>query len=152
MLNRKEDVRSKLAHLRRNLINFRRLIWPQRDVLNTLEIEDLSFFSARDRVRLREASARSARLGDELQALSERAVLVHEQILDTRAEQMNKTMLLLTAVTVILLPLTVISGVLGMNVAGIPFADSPHAFWVVAGVLAAIGAVLFIVMRRVKWL
>jgi zinc transporter len=152
MLNRKEDVRSKLAHLRRNLINFRRLIWPQRDVLNTLEIEDLSFFSARDRVRLREASARSARLGDELQALSERAVLVHEQILDTRAEQMNKTMLLLTAVTVILLPLTVISGVLGMNVAGIPFADSPHAFWVVAGVLAAIGAVLFVVMRRVKWL
>lgn len=152
MIGHKTDVRSKLAHLRRNLINFRRLIWPQRDVLNTLEIEDLSFFSPRDRVRLREASARSARLGDELQALSERAVLVHEQILDTRAEQMNKTMLLLTAVTVILMPLTVISGVLGMNVAGIPFADSPYAFWVVAGVLGVIGALLFLVMRRVKWL
>ncbi len=152
MLNRKTDVRSKLAHLRRNLINFRRLIWPQRDVLNTLEIEDLSFFSPRDRIRLREASARSARLGDELQALSERAVLVHEQILDTRAEQMNKTMLLLTAVTVILLPLTVISGVLGMNVAGIPFADSPYAFWLVAGFLSVLGIGLFFLMRRVKWL
>ncbi len=91
-------MRAKLAQLRRNLISFRRLIWPQRDVLNTLEIEDLCFFTARDRLRLREASARSARLGDELQALSERAVLVHEQILDTRAEQMNNTMLLLTAV------------------------------------------------------
>ena len=152
MTERKHDVRSKLAHLRRTLINFRRLIWPQRDVLNTLEIEDLSFFSPRDRVRLREASQRSARLGDELQALSERAVLVHEQILDTRADQMNKTMLLLTAVTVILMPLTVISGVLGMNVAGIPYADSPYAFWVVAGLLALIGALLFFVMRRVKWL
>jgi zinc transporter len=152
MLNKKHDVRSKLAHLRRNLINFRRLIWPQRDVLNTLEIEDLSFFSPRDRVRLREASARSARLGDELQALSERAVLVHEQILDTRAEQMNKTMLLLTAVTVILLPLTVISGMLGMNVAGIPYADHPQAFWIVAGVLALIGTGLFFLMRKVKWL
>ena len=52
-------------------------------------------------------------------------MLVHEQILDTRAEQMNQTMLLLTAVTVILMPLTVICGILGMNVAGIPFADSP---------------------------
>jgi zinc transporter len=152
MTDRKLDVRSKLAHLRRTLISFRRLIWPQRDVLNTLEIEDLSFFSTRDRVRLREASQRSARLGDELQALSERAVLVHEQILDTRAEQMNKTMLLLTAVTVILMPLTVISGVLGMNVAGIPYADSPYAFWIVAGALAVIGALLFFVMRRVKWL
>jgi zinc transporter len=152
MADRKVDVRSKLSHLRRNLISFRRLIWPQRDVLNTLEIEDLSFFSPRDRIRLREASSRSARLGDELQALSERAVLVHEQILDTRAEQMNKTMLLLTAVTVILLPLTVISGVLGMNVAGIPFADNPHAFWVVAVLLGIIGLGLYVLMRRVKWL
>lgn len=152
MAERTGEVRSKLAHLRRNLISFRRLIWPQRDVLNTLEIEDLSFFSPRDRIRLREASSRSARLGDELQALSERAVLVHEQILDTRAERMNKTMLLLTAVTVILLPLTVISGVLGMNVAGIPFADNPHAFWVVAGLLGIIGLGLYVLMRRVKWL
>ncbi|MEO6013673.1 MAG: CorA family divalent cation transporter [Devosia sp.] len=152
MAERNLEIRSKLAHLRRNLIAFRRLIWPQRDVLNTLEIEDLSFFSARDRIRLREASARTARLGDELQALSERAVLVHEQILDTRAEQMNKTMLLLTAVTVILLPLTVISGILGMNVAGIPFSDNPHAFWVVAVLLAAIGVGLYVLMRKVKWL
>jgi zinc transporter len=152
MLERQLEVRSKLAHLRRNIINFRRLIWPQRDVLNTLEIEDLSFFSPRDRIRLREASSRSARLGDELQALSERAVLVHEQILDTRAEQMNKTMLLLTAVTVILMPLTVISGVLGMNVAGIPFSDNPHAFWVVSALLAIIGGGLLLMMKRAKWL
>ncbi|RYE07798.1 MAG: zinc transporter ZntB [Hyphomicrobiales bacterium] len=152
MADRKVEVRAKLSHLRRSLISFRRLIWPQRDVLNTLEIEDLSFFSPRDRIRLREASSRSARLGDELQALSERAVLVHEQILDTRAEQMNKTMLLLTAVTVILMPLTVISGVLGMNVAGIPFADSGNAFWIVTGFLAVLALGLYLLMRRVKWL
>jgi zinc transporter len=50
------------------------------------------------------------------------------------------------------MPLTVISGILGMNVAGIPFADSPYAFWIVAGGLSLIGALLFLVMRRVKWL
>jgi zinc transporter len=147
-----KDVRSRLAELRRTLINFRRLVWPLRDVLNTLEIEDLSFFTTRDRVRLREAAARCARLGDELQSLSERAVLVHEQILDTRAEQMNKTILVLTAVTVIFMPLTVISGVLGMNVAGIPYAEEPWAFW---GVLAALGILatgLVVFMRLHKWL
>ena len=121
-------------------------------MLNTLEIEDLSFFSPRDRVRLREASARSARLGDELQALSERAVLVHEQILDTRAEQMNQTMLVLAAVTVVFMPLTVISGMLGMNVAGIPFADSPLAFWVVVAGLVALAAGLVLWMKKQKWL
>ena len=65
---------------------------------------------------------------------------------------MNKTMLVLTAVTVIFMPLTVISGILGMNVAGIPFANEPWAFWGVAGFLTLIGIGLFIVMRRVKWL
>lgn len=148
----RKDVSIKLARLRRTLISLRRLIWPQRDVLNTLEIEELSFLSARDRVRLREAAGRTARLGDELQALSERAVLVHEQILDTRAEQMNQTMLVLAAVTVVFMPLTVISGILGMNVAGIPYADSPWAFWVVAGGLALLGLSLVLWMKRRKWL
>ncbi len=150
--NRNQGSRVRLAQLRRTLINMRRLIWPQRDALTTLEIEDLSFFTARDRVRLREAAARTARLGDEMQTLSERAVLVHEQVLDTRAEQMNRTMLLLAAATVVLMPLTVISGVLGMNVEGIPFHDSPYAFWVVTGLLAVLGLGIYLFMRKQKWM
>jgi zinc transporter len=152
MLARTGDIAHKLAHLRRTLINLRRLIWPQRDVLNTLEIEELSFLTNRDRVRLREAATRTSRLGDELQALSERAVLVHEQILDTRAEQMNRTMLVLTAATVIAMPMTVVSGLLGMNVAGIPFAENPDAFWFVVLGLAALGSGMVWFMRKRKWL
>jgi zinc transporter len=146
------DSRKKLTHVRHKVIGLRRLIWPQRDVLNTLEIEDLSFFTARDRTRLRESSSRLERLGNELQVLSERAALVHEQIIDTRAEQMNKTMLLLTAVTVILMPMTVISGILGMNLTGIPFAGEPWTFWAVLGLFAVLGVGLFAWMRTRKWL
>lgn len=152
MRDQSKDTRHRLSHLRRTLISFRRMIWPQRDVLTTLEIEDLSFFTARDRIRLREAAGRTARLGDELQALSERAVLVHEQILDIRAEQTNRAMLILAAVTAVLMPLTVISGMLGMNLGGIPFADSPYAFAVVSGALVVVGVAIAIWMRHRKWL
>ncbi|HVY50002.1 MAG TPA: CorA family divalent cation transporter [Devosia sp.] len=152
MSERDEQSRQRLTRLRRSLINLRRLLWPQRDVLNTLEIEDLSFLTARDRARLREASARSARLGDELQVLAERAALIHEQVLDTRAEQMNKTILVLTAATVVAMPMTVVSGLLGMNVAGIPFAENPEAFWFVVVGLAALGAGIVWFMRARKWL
>jgi len=146
------DSRSKLAALRRTLINMRRLIWPQRDVLTTLEIEDLSFFTERDRIRLREAAQRTSRLGDEMQTLSERAGLVHEQLLDQRSEQMNRNMLILAAATVVLMPLTVISGILGMNVAGIPFADNPHAFWIVTVFLLGMGIGIYLWMHKLKWL
>ena len=152
MSDRTDESREQLTRLRRSLINLRRVLWPQRDVLNTLEIEDLSFLTARDRARLKEASARSARLGDELQVLAERAALIHEQVLDTRSERLNKTILLLTASTVIAMPMTVVSGLLGMNVAGIPFSQNPEAFWYVVVGLAALGTGLVWFMRSRKWL
>ena len=61
-------------------------------------------------------------------------------------------MLVLAAVTVVFMPLTVISGMLGMNLAGIPFADNPVAFWVVAAGLAALGLGLVLWMRSKRWL
>jgi zinc transporter len=146
------ELRGRLAHIRRTIIGMRRLVWPQRDMLNTLEIEELSFFTARDRVRLREAAARAGRLGEELAALSERSVLVHEQMLDMRAESLNRTMLVLTAVTVVFMPLTVISGVLGMNVAGIPFSQSPYAFIGVCVGLVVLALAMVLWMRHRKWL
>jgi len=146
------ELSAKLTRVRRTIIALRRMIWPQRDVLNTLEIEDLSFFTEWDRARLREATARTTRLGEELQSLSERAALVHEQIIDARGDQMNRTMLVLASVTVIAMPMTVVSGLLGMNVAGIPFNQSPEAFWFVVLGLAAIGAAMVWFMHARKWL
>jgi zinc transporter len=151
IVHKTEKAQDNLEQLRRTLINFRRLIWPQRDALTTLEIADLSFFSDRDRLRLRDAALRTARLGDELQALSERAVLVHEEIIDDRAEQMNRAMLLLAAVTVVFSPLTLITGLLGMNVSGIPFAEHGAAFWLVCLVLALVGGVIAYMMHKRRW-
>lgn len=146
--HRTEKAQDNLEYLRRTLISFRRFVWPQRDALTTLEVEDLSFFSDRDRLRLRDAAMRTARIGDELQALSERAVLVHEEIVDDRAEQMNRTMLLLAAVTVVFSPLTLISGMLGMNVSGIPLSDYGGAFWIVCAALITLAGGLVWWMRK----
>ena len=65
---------------------------------------------------------------------------------------MNRNMLVLAAATVVLMPLTVISGLLGMNVAGIPFHDSPYAFWIVTLALAVLGGAIYLFMRRQKWM
>jgi len=146
------ELSKKLSRVRRTIIALRRMIWPQRDVLNTLEIEDLSYFSDWDKARLREATARTTRLGEELQSLSERAALVHEQIIDARGEKMNRTMLVLASVTVVAMPMTVVSGLLGMNVAGIPFAQNPEAFWLVVLGLAVVGTAMVWFMHARKWL
>ena len=77
---------------------------------------------------------------------------MHEQINDVRGERMNRTMLVLTSVTVIAMPMTVVSGLLGMNVAGIPFSQNPEAFWFVVLGLAAVGTAMVWFMHARKWL
>jgi hypothetical protein len=75
---------------------------------------------------------------EELEAVRERAALLHEQITDLRGEQMEARGLLISVVAFIFLPLTFITGLLGMNVEGIPYAQEPWAFWGVVGVCVAI--------------
>ena len=92
------------------------------------------------------------RMAAEIASFTERAALVHEQITDHRAEQLNRALLILAAVTTIFMPLTLITGLIGMNVAGIPFSQEPWAFGVIIAVLALIGAIEFLWFRSRKWL
>ncbi|WP_316015161.1 zinc transporter ZntB [Roseobacter sp. HKCCA0434] len=127
-----------LSDLRREAIILRRYMLPQRDALTTLEIEDLPWLTADDRSRLREAAERVFRLGEDLDAIRDRAQVVHDQIMDRRAERMNGQMLILSVVAAIFLPLGLLTGLLGINVGGVPGTESPYAFWWVCAALVAL--------------
>ncbi|RYD50444.1 MAG: zinc transporter ZntB, partial [Sphingomonadales bacterium] len=92
-----------------------------------------------DRLHLAAAADRAARMAEELESIRERAALVHETLTDLRAEQIDQRSLIIAIVAMVFLPLTFITGLLGMNVAGIPFAHEQWAFWGVVGVCAIIG-------------
>jgi len=64
-----ESMRGELAAVRRRAIMLRRYMFPQRDALSTLAIEDLEWLTERDRRRLREATDRITRLAEELDAI-----------------------------------------------------------------------------------
>ena len=66
--------------------------------------------------------------------------------------QMNAFMKKLTALALIIMIPTLISGIYGMNVAGLPFAGGPEAFWIVIGVMLLITGTLYAVFRRADWL
>lgn len=140
--------RGELADIRRTAIVLRRYMVPQRDALTTLEIEDLGWLEDRDRARLREAAERVTRLGEDLDAIRDRSQVVHDQMMDQRAEQMNRNMLVLSVVAAIFLPLGLLTGLLGINVGGIPGTDYGGAFAIVCGLLVAIVLVQLWLFRR----
>ncbi|MEQ8406282.1 MAG: zinc transporter ZntB [Oceanicaulis sp.] len=145
-----EEARTELADIRHEAIILRRFIAPQRDALSTLSIEDLSWLDEHDRARIREAADRTTRILEELEAVRERAALVHDQLMEKRAEQMNRYTLVLSVVAAIFLPLGLITGLLGINVGGIPGADEGNAFWIVCALLVAIGAVQLAIFKWIK--
>ena len=93
----------------------------------------------RDRSRVREASERVTRLGEELDAIRDRAQVIHDQVADRRAENMNRHMLILAIVAAVFLPLGLLTGLLGVNVGGIPGVENPWAFGLVCALLVLIG-------------
>ena len=125
------QMRSAIARVRAEAINYRRFIAPERDALTTLAGLEFDWLAEDDRLHIREAADRFARMAEELEAVRERAALLHEQLTDMRAEQVDQRSLYIAVVAFIFLPITFITGLLGMNVEGIPFAKEPWAFWAV---------------------
>ncbi len=144
-------LRTEIARIRSEAIAFRRFVAPNRDALLELARLDFDWLHQDDRLHIGEAADRFARMAEELEAVRERAALLHEQLSDLRAEQLDQRALLISIVAFIFLPLTFITGLLGMNVEGIPFADEPWAFWGVVGFCVLVGLAVFAWFLRERW-
>lgn len=146
------ELRSKLGHLRRQAIGMRRFLAPQREVFARLQLEASALLSDLDRNRLRETTERLTRYLEELDAARERAAVTQEELSGRMSDQMNRIMYVLSIVTGIFLPLGLLTGLLGINVGGMPGVDNDHAFAVVCIVLVVLFAVAVWAFRRLKLL
>lgn len=146
------ELRPKLANLRRQTISMRRYISPQRDVLARLQNERISWLTDIDRVRIREIAERNARFVDELDSARDRAAITQEELNNRLSEQMNKTMYILSIVAAIFLPLGLITGLLGVNVGGIPGTENQYGFAAVTIALVIFAYIQYLVFKRKRWI
>jgi zinc transporter len=146
------ELRPRLADLRRQAISLRRHLAPQRDVMARLQNERASWLTDIDRIHLRELADRTTRYVEDLDAARERAAVTQEELNTRIAEHTNKTMYLLSIVAAIFLPLGLVTGLLGINVGGIPGTDNPWAFAIVCAMLVATALIMVWGFRRKHWL
>ncbi len=132
------DLRTRLSALRRQSIALRRFVAPQRDTIGRLHAERVSWLDDRSRARLREAADHTTRYIEDLDSARDRAAVTYEELSNRLAEQMNETMYRLSVVAAIFLPLGLLTGLLGINVGGIPGTESSIGFTVVTVSLAVL--------------
>lgn len=153
VLGERDDLlRPGLVDLRRRIIAIRRYLAPQREALSRLAAETLSWLDDLNRLRLREASDRLIRHIEDMDEIRDRAILAQEELANLVAEQMNARSYLFTVAAVVFLPLGFLTGLLGINVGGMPGVDSDVAFWVVAVLCLLIGICLALFLRLRRWL
>jgi len=146
------ELRRQLRRIRQSSIMLRRYLAPQRDAMSRLQAEHLDWLSDHDRALLREIADRTMRYVEDLEAARERAAAVQEEFNYQISERMNRTMYALTVVAAILLPPSLVAGLLGINVGGMPGVDNDAAFWIVAAVIAVLGVVEYVCLRKLRWI
>lgn len=144
------ELRRQVTKVRVAAIGYRRFLAPQRTAIERLAALPVNWLHDDDRVHLAAAADRAARMAEELESIRERSAVTHEALTDLRAEQIDKRALVISIVAMIFLPLTFLTGLLGMNVDGIPYAHRPWAFdgVVAVCVLTAVLITGYFVRRR----
>jgi zinc transporter len=107
--------------------------------------------SDRDRLSLREEYDHLTRMVEDLDAARERASVIHESLASRLAEMTNQRMYILSIVAASFLPLALVTGLLGVNVGGMPGAENPYGFREVNLLLLAVGGAIWAVFRWRGW-
>lgn len=146
------QLRSRIAQIRREAISLRRYLAPQRDAISRLYNEKVEWLNDRDRMRLREIADRTTRFVEDLDSARERAAVTQEELMGRLSEQMDKRMYLLSLVAAVFLPLGFLTGLLGINVGGIPGAEFQWAFAIVTVSMVVLVAIQVVVFKTKKWM
>jgi len=145
------SLRSEIANLRRQAISLRRYLAPQKEAMLQLQSDKISWFSSTDRIHLRETNDRLTRYIEDLDSARDRAAVTQEELVNRLSEQLNNRMYVLSIVAAVFLPLGFLTGLLGINVGGIPGSDNPYAFAVfVISLIAVVGLQVW-VFKLKKW-
>ncbi len=148
------ELRSQIVEIRRDAIAWRRHIAPQRQALRSLMTAEVPWLTENDRARLLDLIQDITRHVEDLDGVRERAIIIQDEISNQLSEQMNRTMFKLSLIAATFLPLGFITGLLGMNLVGVPIpgAGTPWAFWAVCILLTGVGGMAVLIFRRLRWM
>ncbi len=147
-----EDLVAELAHLRRVMIRMRHFLGPQHRALERLAASPQPWLSADNRELAREVVHQCVQYIEGLDAAQQISAITQEEILQRSTEKTERRLFSLTVLTAIFLPLTFITGLLGVNLAGIPDANDPWSFLLLCLLLGLLVAAQLWYLRRKGWL
>lgn len=146
------ETLNKIFSLKKEVMHLRRVASPQREILNRLSRDPFPVISSKAAVYFRDVYDHLARITDLAESYRDLVTSALDAYLSVVSNRLNEIMKLLTVFTATLMPLTVLTGIYGMNFQNMPELHSRYGYFIVLGVMAltSIGMLLF--FRKKKWL
>ncbi|WP_112479746.1 zinc transporter ZntB [Vibrio variabilis] len=146
------DYREQVSHLRKVCIKLRRHLSPQKETLNQLAAFNLEWLNELDNLKIKALLDRQLRCLENIEMLREHSILMMDELNAIDAETLNRRTYVFTIIAGLFLPLGFFTGLLGINVGGMPGTENPYAFWLVTAlcVVFSVGSVVWAMAKR--WL
>jgi magnesium transporter len=153
LLGSQDPLVRQILALKRDLSSLRRVVIPERDAVGRLARREFPLISAEMAYRFRDVYDHLVRLSDESIILQDRVTGILGAHLSTVSNRLNQIVKVLTVMSTIFLPLTVLTGMWGMNIPLPRFPGSDSAqFWWVGGIMAFISAIMLALFRSRRWI
>lgn len=141
-----------IATIRRNCLGLKRHMSPQHEALVHIARDPPSWLSENNARDIRETVDTLKRYLEDLDVSKESAIVLQDDMNNRANAQSNRTVYLLSILAAIFLPISFVTGLLGVNVGGIPGTHAPLGFWLLLGGLGAMVAFQLLLFRWLKWL
>jgi len=148
---RSEEVVRDISNVKQEIINFRKIIRPERPVLRDLERTKQRYMAEDIDIYFDDIVDASERIWDMLENYKEVIEALEDTNESVLAHRVNDVLRVLTAFSVVILPLTLIASIWGMNV-GVPGEDSNAAFWAIIAAMVVLLSSMLAYFRRRGWL
>ncbi len=144
--------KAEILNIRKEIIVLKRFLVPQKEALIKLYNEQLSWLNEYQKIELRETNDQLIRHIEELDTVRDKIILIQDEISNNLSGELNKKMYIMAIISAIFLPLTFLTGLLGINVAGIPGAEYENAFFIFTGILFLVVILQFTFFKKNRWI
>jgi len=146
-----QDLLRDIMLLKKNIITFRRIIAPERPVISSLEHKNKKFLPVDLEVYFDDVVDKIEKLWNSLDSLKEVSETLQDANESLIGHRTENTIKVLTIFSVVMLPLTLVSGIFGMNVK-LPFMNHPDAFLFVGGIMVLVAIFMLVFFYWKKWM
>jgi len=147
-----QEIIDSLFNTRKDIMRLRRTVIPQREVINSITRLECNYVRSQNYVYFRDIYDQLSRLLDLIDTCRDIISAALEAHVTMTSSRMNEIMKSLTIVATIMMPLTLITGIYGMNFKYMPEIDSPLGYFVIWGIMISLAVAMIAYFKRRKWM